>query len=247
MTDLDPRERWVPLAEIARPHGVRGELRLRLFNAESDALLGRDEVLVRLPSGEEHEVTVERARRAGDALLVKLYSIDDRDRAGELRGALVCLRRRDLEEPEDGEFYTVDALGAEVRLGGARLGEVAEIMSYPTVQVVRVRADDGEGDWEVPLTDTFVARADVAGRVFELLTLDGLEREVKKKRVPRAAKVRRPRRGGADAAGNAGAAGDGDPAGDARDEGAAGEAGDADAAREELGDRDEGAPGEGEA
>ena len=31
-------EAWVPLAEIARPHGVRGELRLRLFNRDSDPL-----------------------------------------------------------------------------------------------------------------------------------------------------------------------------------------------------------------
>ena len=30
---------WVPLAEVARPHGVRGELRLKLFNKDSDLLL----------------------------------------------------------------------------------------------------------------------------------------------------------------------------------------------------------------
>ncbi len=41
---------WVPLAEVARPHGVRGELRLRPYNGDSDLLLGLDEVLVRLPT-----------------------------------------------------------------------------------------------------------------------------------------------------------------------------------------------------
>ncbi len=40
---------WVPLAEVARPHGVRGELRLKLFNEDSDILLEQDEVLLRLP------------------------------------------------------------------------------------------------------------------------------------------------------------------------------------------------------
>jgi 16S rRNA processing protein RimM len=68
---------WVPLAEVARPHGVRGEVRLRLFNRDSDLLLTLGEVLVRFPDGEEQEVSVDAARRANDAILMKLYSVDD--------------------------------------------------------------------------------------------------------------------------------------------------------------------------
>ena len=59
-------EEWIPLAEIARPHGVRGEVRLKLFNKISDTLLAQDEVLVRLPNGYEHEVSVDAARRADE-------------------------------------------------------------------------------------------------------------------------------------------------------------------------------------
>lgn len=167
---------WVPLAEIARPHGVRGEVRLKLFNKASDTLLDQDEVLVRLPDGTEHEVSVERARRADDAILMKLFSVDDRDRAEELRSGLVCVRRRDFPALEDGEFYAVDVVGAEVRLQGERLGEVAEIVSYPTTEAMLVRADDGEGDWEVWLTDAYVANVDVAAKLVELVTLEGVER-----------------------------------------------------------------------
>jgi 16S rRNA processing protein RimM len=79
-----------------RPHGVRGELRLRLFNSDSDLLLALDEVLVRFADGEEQEVSVDGARRANDAILMKLHSVDDRDRADELRGARVCGRRADF-------------------------------------------------------------------------------------------------------------------------------------------------------
>ena len=32
---------WVPLGEVARPHGVRGEVRVRLYNPDSDQLLGK--------------------------------------------------------------------------------------------------------------------------------------------------------------------------------------------------------------
>jgi 16S rRNA processing protein RimM len=173
---IAPGDVWIPLAEIARPHGVRGEVRLKLFNSSSDVLLEQDEVLVRLKDGEEHEVSVEAARRADEAILMKLYSVGDRDRADELRGALVCVRRRDFPPLADGEFYAVDAIGAEVRLGTARIGEVIEIVSYPTVDALLVRTMEPEGNWEVPLTEAYIARLDTDTKIVELRTLDDLER-----------------------------------------------------------------------
>lgn len=186
MIDLDA---WVPLAEVARPHGVRGEVRLKLFNKTSDVLLQQDEVLVRMSDGEEHEVSVEAARRADDAILMKLYSVDDRDRADDLRGALVCVRRRDFPPAEEGEFYTIDLVGAEVRVNAERIGVVVETMSYPTLEALLVRPDDGKGDWEIPLTETYVSKIDTSARVIDVLTLDDLERlplkKPKKPRTPR--------------------------------------------------------------
>ena len=167
---------WIPLAEVARPHGVRGEVRLKLFNKDSDVLLDRDEVLVRLPDGEEHEVSIDRARRADDAILMKLYSIDDRDRADELRGALVCVKRGEFPALEEGEFYVCDAKGARVVCEGRPLGTVKDVHNYPTVDVLVVKAADGGKDWEVPLIDVFVDSLDVAAGLIALKTLDGLER-----------------------------------------------------------------------
>jgi 16S rRNA processing protein RimM len=169
-------ETWVPLAEVARPHGVRGELRLKLFNKDSDVLLHQDEVLVRLKDGEEHEVSVDRARRADQAILMKLHSVDDRDRADELRGALVCVRRADFPAPDDGEFYACDVLGARVLHAGAQIGTVRDLKSYPTVDVLIVRADDGGKDYEIPLVDAVVEAMDLPGEAITLRTLEGVER-----------------------------------------------------------------------
>jgi 16S rRNA processing protein RimM len=168
---------WVPLAAVMRPHGVRGEVRLKVFNTDSDVLLDLDEVLVRLEGGEEHEVSVDSARRADDAILMKLYSVDDRDKAIELRGALVCARRSSFPELDDGEFYACDVAGARVLLpGGEEVGTVQELLNYPASDVLVVGVPDGGRPWEIPLLESFVRKVDVVAGVVELVTLDGLER-----------------------------------------------------------------------
>ncbi len=168
---------WVPLAEVMRPHGVRGELRLRPFHRESDLLLDVDEVLVRFPEGDEQEVSVDGARRAHDAILMKLHSVDDRNRADELRGAVLCVRRGEFPPLEPGEFYACDVEGARVVVdGGPELGRVMELKTYPTVDVLVVAAADGGRPWEVPLVDAVVKHVDIDAGLVTLATLEGVER-----------------------------------------------------------------------
>ncbi len=160
---------------------MRGEIRLRLFNSESDLLLQLDELLVRLPDGSEHEVSVDGARRANDAILMKLFSVDDRDRAVELRGAVVCARREDFPPLDPGEFYACDVEGARVVLGegdeiGRELGRVRTLRSYPGAQVLIVDAAENAGSWEVPLVDSVVRSIDLEANLVTLATMEGVER-----------------------------------------------------------------------
>jgi 16S rRNA processing protein RimM len=183
---------WVPLAEVARPHGVRGELRLRPYNEDSDLLFDLDEVMVRAASPaatngskdktvvRELLLRVESARQANDAILMKLESVNDRDRAIELRGAQVCAKRSQFPPLEPGEFYACDIEGARVVVGAGadaeELGRVLEMRSYPTVDVLVVAASDGGRPWEVPLVDAVIDRVDVQEGLVTLSTRDGVER-----------------------------------------------------------------------
>jgi 16S rRNA processing protein RimM len=173
---------WVPLAEVARPHGVRGELKLRLYNRDSDLLLEQDEVLLRFPDGVEQEVSVDAARRADDAILMRLYSVDDRNGAEALRGVIVCVRRGAFPPPSPGEFYACDIEGARVvvddeeGVAPRELGHVTAMRAYPANDVLEVAATDGGLPWEVPLVDAVVRSVDVAAGLVTLLTMVGVER-----------------------------------------------------------------------
>ena len=173
--------RWVPLAEVLRPHGVRGEVRLKLYNRESDLLLDLEEVLLRFADGDEQEVSVDGARRANDAVLMKLHSVDSRDRADELRGAVVCARRTDFPPLSAGEFYACDVEGARVVLDDGQeasreIGRVRALRSYPTSEVLEVEPLGGGSLLEVPLVETVVSKVDVEGGIVTLSTLDGVEK-----------------------------------------------------------------------
>src|SRR5262249_10175160 len=77
----------VPVAEVARPHGIQGELRLKVYTPDSDLLPRRPTVLLRLPDGSEREARITACREADKALLVRLDGVSDRDQAEALRGA----------------------------------------------------------------------------------------------------------------------------------------------------------------
>ena len=149
--------RWVPLAEVARPHGVRGELRLRVFNADSDLLLEVESVRVN-----DKERIVDYARRANEAILMKLRGVDDRDVADTLRGATISLKRDQFPALDDGEFYVCDVEGARVVFEGKDVGRVTTIRSYPSVEAMVI------GELEIPLTDAFIESVDVENGVVVL-------------------------------------------------------------------------------
>jgi 16S rRNA processing protein RimM len=173
---------WVPLAEVARAHGVRGEVRLRPFNPDSDLLLLLPAVLVRFPNGKERPMEVEAARPANDAILMKLATVDDRDRAAELRGALICAQRGQFPPLDEGEFYACDIEGARVvvelpQQPPREIGQVRALQAGPAADVLVVEALDGGRPWGVPLVSDVVRSVDVSLGIVTLVSMEGVERE----------------------------------------------------------------------
>ncbi|HVY49458.1 MAG TPA: ribosome maturation factor RimM [Minicystis sp.] len=166
------RDELVAIAEVARPHGVRGELRLKLYNEASNVLLSKPGVLLELDDGARRPAAIATARRVNRGLLVELVGVADRDAADALRGARVLVRRDALPPLDEGEFYACDVEGARVLLGGEEVGRVTSLEEYPTCAALVVAGPTGK--FEVPLVDAYVASVDVAKGVVELVTLEGL-------------------------------------------------------------------------
>ncbi len=167
-------ERYVALAEVARPHGLAGELRLRVYNTDSDLLLGRPHIRLASEDGEVREGQLVSIRRVPGGMLARLASVDTREAAEQMRGIRIEVRRTDLSPAEPGELYHCDLEGCRVMLQGADLGVVKRVACYPTCDALVV-ARPGAKDLEVPLHDDFVASVDTATACIVVRTVEGLE------------------------------------------------------------------------
>jgi 16S rRNA processing protein RimM len=160
------------IGRVSKAHGIVGELRVVPHWEASDALLHAEQIWLSL-NGHRTAYGVERSRPVPRAYLVKLRGIDDRNAAGLLHGAVVSVRRDALPVLEPGEYYLVDLIGAKVLGPEGEVGEVTNVVSHPTVDVIVLRLADGRSV-EQALTPPWLSHVDLAARQVVLHSLDGL-------------------------------------------------------------------------
>lgn len=181
----------VAVGFVVRAHGLRGELRFKPLNPGSTILAGQKSVVLRKPGSELPEdartVRIARSRPEKDAVLVVLEGVATREDAEALQGLEICVAREAFPKPAENEWYIVDLVGlAARREDGTPVGEVLDVVQYPTIDCLRVRSEDGVR--EVPMIEPYFLAADVVGGFVTLGSIDDLELE-----QPKAAKVKGPK------------------------------------------------------
>ena len=151
---------WIELGVIAKPHGVRGELRVHVFNPESTLLEELAEVFLIGGEGEEPAlVDVESTRRGPKALLMRLADVTTREGAEALRGYTLCVPREALPELEEGEYYLADLIGLEAVEGSEPIGKIIEVVDYPSAECLKIERPGGY--IEVPMVEPWLVRVDL--------------------------------------------------------------------------------------
>ena len=172
-------DEWVALGAITRPHGVRGDARIHPFN-EASKLLGKvPEVALRDERGALEVRKISRARRAPKVWIVHLDGCHGPEDVDALRKREVCVKRSQMPALRDDEFYLRDAVGLRVvrttEEGDEDLGEVVQVMFYPTMECLRCRFSDGVR--ELPIVRPWVERVDIEAGVVRVGDLSDLPLE----------------------------------------------------------------------
>jgi 16S rRNA processing protein RimM len=135
----DRGERRIALAAVAGAHGVKGELRLKLFSDSIDNLLRQERLYV---GGAERRLLS--VRDAGKTAVAKLEGIADRSAAEALRGSLVEVDRSALPPLEEGEYYHSDLIGLPAfDAEGNKLGTITAVENFGAGELLEVQLDGG--------------------------------------------------------------------------------------------------------
>lgn len=161
----------VVLAKLGRAHGIKGQVRAKVFNTNTDLLDPGCVVRVTPPDAEDPsafvECSIEACQRGAEAWVLKLAGVDDREGAEELTGAELWVAREELPALDEGEFYLVDAPGyVVVDDAGAIVGRVTRIETYPTTDVLVIEREGAKGELEVPVVEGVVVGVDHSAKRF---------------------------------------------------------------------------------
>ena len=142
----------VVVARVVKPHGIRGELVLRMLSDVPDRLAAGVQVRIG-----ERVTAVSAARWHQGRLLVCLEGLSDRSAAEQLRGQDVEAAAVPLEEHETYFAHELVDL-AVIDEHGRDLGRVCALIALPDAagyDLLEVARDDGS-TWLLPAVDDYV-------------------------------------------------------------------------------------------
>jgi 16S rRNA processing protein RimM len=133
-------ERKIALAAVAGAHGIKGEVRLKLFSDGAENLSVHEKLYV---GGAERRLLA--VRDSGKTAVARFEGVDDRSAAEALRGSLVEVDRSALPPLEQGEYYHDDLIGLPAVDGqGNAVGAVVAVENYGAGDLLEIEMEGGK-------------------------------------------------------------------------------------------------------
>ena len=170
-----PASSLVVLGRLAKPHGVKGDIRVDYY-ADSADLLDKP-LMLRAGRFAPRPIRVRDWHLWKDQLILGIEGCNDRSAAEQLRGQELLIDASFLPEADEDEPYLRDLIGLSVRLeDGTLVGEL-ESVDFPAGQEMwSIRAPENEGGYEIlfPAVPEFVLDIDLSAETVTIAPPEGL-------------------------------------------------------------------------
>lgn len=154
----------IVVGAIAGAYGVRGEVRLKSFTADPEAI-GAYSPLTDEAGTREFTVALTRPIKNGFA--ARIGGVATKEQADALKGTQLYAERSQLPNLPDDEFYHADLIGLEVLdTGGTVLGRVKSVQNHGAADLLEIHASGQSATVLLPFTREAVPTVDLeAGRI----------------------------------------------------------------------------------
>ncbi|WP_428927815.1 ribosome maturation factor RimM [Marinibacterium sp. SX1] len=149
---------------IAGSFGVRGEVRLKSFCAEPEAIATYGPLAT---EDGAREFSVRIVRRVKNGFAARLGGVATKEQADALKGTRLYVDRDRLPAPADDEYYHADLIGLDVfDTGGTRLGRVKSVLNHGATDLLEIHGPGLKQTILLPFTLAAVPTVDLsAGRI----------------------------------------------------------------------------------
>jgi 16S rRNA processing protein RimM len=135
----------ITIGYILKPHGIRGDLKVKPTNPDLDEFVPYEKVFISSKDGTCNLYTPLEYKKHKANLIVKFKEITDRNKAEKMRDSLLQVKETELPELEEDTYYQFQLIGLSVfNQKGDEIGVLEEILYTDGVDILVIENGSGK-------------------------------------------------------------------------------------------------------
>ena len=158
--------------KITKTHGLKGEITVKLDVANPEDFKDLRYLLIE-DRGNLIPYFIENQKINDDKMIVRLQDVKKVEQAVAFMGKAVFLPNEFMPELEDDDFYYKEIVGFKmVDTQKGEIGEISDVLEYPTQAVIQVMKDEKE--ILIPIHDDIIQKVDKKAKILTVKAPEGL-------------------------------------------------------------------------
>jgi 16S rRNA processing protein RimM len=153
------KPRRILVGEIAGAHGIRGDVLVRTYTENPDAIATYGPLT---DATGQRSFSLRVVRVTSKGIVARVNGIEDRNGAEPLRGTKLYVERARLPKTSGAEFYHADLIGLRALAGdGSVLGNIVSVQNFGAGDLLELKPQDSSETEFIPFEDRWVPCVDL--------------------------------------------------------------------------------------
>jgi len=169
------QDQLISIGEIYREHGVHGDVKVYVYNPDSQVLKKGGQLQITKENGDSFTSKILQIKPLQKWFLVSFDGIDTMEKAQSLRKASLQVESAQLSRPKKGEYYFFDLVGFEVVTPAKKILGKLKGMTHGGGQGVFILETDSGKEMLVPIVSGWICKVEKENKILVIDIPEGLE------------------------------------------------------------------------
>ena len=160
---LEDTANLIEIGLIVKPHGLKGELKLKLHSPESKLILNINKIYV-----DNQIFKIDYSKKVSNGILLKFVSKNTRNSIEDLIGKKLFVNKDIIPLAPKGENYYFELIGSKVVYNNVEIGTLIEIVETKANNIYVVKELNGN-EILIPKTKSFIKKFNKDQKILEVI------------------------------------------------------------------------------